>query len=150
MKKYLFDPPVLIAGVIQSHPLHESCYPWLVASQKKKFEGYLSAQAIVEIYSILTKIPIRPVLAPEFVKTFVLTEILDDFQIVDLSTKDYHLALTRAAKLNRRGASVYDCLQVQAALKKNCDAMVTLNSQEFLRLALDDNLEIFNPQEVSL
>ena len=146
MKSYLYDTSVIIAGILKNHSHHRFAYPWLYASQKKKGSAFVSSHTLAELYSVLTRLPIQPALSPEFVSTFLHKEILDNFSVIDLSTKDYRWAVKRVSQKKLRGGIIYDALHVQACLKKQLHGIVSLNDKDFLRLIeTKERIEVINP-----
>ncbi|MGK7893441.1 MAG: type II toxin-antitoxin system VapC family toxin [Xenococcus sp. (in: cyanobacteria)] len=60
MMKVLFDTSVFVAAFEVSYPRHSLCLPWLQQAQEKKIEGYLSTHTYAELYSVLTRLPVKP------------------------------------------------------------------------------------------
>lgn len=58
--KIFFDTSVLVAAFVNAHPKHANCLPWLQKVKKKEIEGIISVHSLIEIYSILTKLPLSP------------------------------------------------------------------------------------------
>lgn len=63
--KLLLDTSVLVAGLMESHPRHEWCFSWLVQLHRGDIEGVVSSHLLLELYAVLTRLPIRPPLSPE-------------------------------------------------------------------------------------
>ncbi|MCP5464013.1 MAG: PIN domain-containing protein [Deltaproteobacteria bacterium] len=135
MKNYLFDTSVIVAASIAAHPHHNVARPWLAKVLSQKITGHLASHALAEIYAVLTRLPLTPALAPDFVKEFLFSEIISAFTIVDLSTKDYRDCVKIAAKLNLKGGAFYDLLHWQACLKKNINHLLTFNLKDFQRFS---------------
>jgi predicted nucleic acid-binding protein len=62
--KVLFDTSVLVAAFEVSHPRHGVCLLWLQRAQEKEIDGYLSTHTFAELYSVLTRLPVRPPISP--------------------------------------------------------------------------------------
>jgi predicted nucleic acid-binding protein len=62
--KVLFDTSVLVAALIVSHPHHPACYSQLRAAKSKQFQGFISTHSLAETYSVITRFPIQPRIAP--------------------------------------------------------------------------------------
>ena len=68
--KVLFDTSVLVAAFEVSHPRHTACLPWLQQVQEEKIDGYLSTHTFAELYSVLTRLPVRPPIFADDSPTF--------------------------------------------------------------------------------
>ncbi|MGI8499564.1 MAG: type II toxin-antitoxin system VapC family toxin [Hassallia sp.] len=62
--KVLFDTSVLVAAFEVSHPRYGVCLPWLQRVQVSEIDGYLSTHTFAELYSVLTRLPVRPPISP--------------------------------------------------------------------------------------
>jgi predicted nucleic acid-binding protein len=62
--KVLFDTSVLVAAFEVSHPRHGICLPWLQRVQTSDIDGYVSTHTFAELYSVLTRLPVKPVISP--------------------------------------------------------------------------------------
>ena len=58
--KALFDTSVLVAAFEVSHPRHGVCLPWLQRVQASEIDGYLSTHTLAELYSVLSRLPVKP------------------------------------------------------------------------------------------
>jgi hypothetical protein len=104
------DTSVLVAAFEVSHPRHGVCLPWLQQAQEEKIDGCLSIHTLAELYSVLTRLPVRPLISP---------------------------AIARMVRLNLPGGGIFDALIAQAALKAEVDILLTLNPSHFTRLGQD-------------
>ncbi|NJO96992.1 MAG: type II toxin-antitoxin system VapC family toxin [Pleurocapsa sp. CRU_1_2] len=69
--KVLFDTSVLVAAFEVSHSRHSVCLPWLQRAQEKEIDGYLSTHTLAELYSVLTRLPVRPPISPPLAQRLV-------------------------------------------------------------------------------
>ncbi len=149
MKKYLFDTSVIVAGSLADHAHYAKALPWMAAAKQGKVQASISTHALAEIYATLTRIPMRPPLTAEVVHRFIQDEILPNFDVIDLTTKDYRQAMQRAATLSLKGGILYDCLHWQAAKKKALHGIVTFNETDFKRIVDDASPIVINPLQIS-
>lgn len=133
MVKVLFDTSVLIAALVVSHPQHAICFPRLKASESKQVEGFISTHSLAETYSVITRLPVQPRIAPEQAQS-IITDISQHLNTIPLLSDDYLAAIAQMAALNLPGGGIFDALIAQAALKAEVDILLTLNSNHFTRL----------------
>jgi len=132
----LFDTSVFVAAFEVSHPRHGVCLPWLQRAQKKEISGYLSTHTFAELYSVLTRLPVKPTIAPSTAQRLI-DKNLHLFVAVPLTAHDYQQAITCMVGLNLPGGGIFDALIAQAALKAEVDVLLTLNPGHFTRLGKD-------------
>jgi predicted nucleic acid-binding protein len=131
--KVLFDTSILVAALVVSHPQHAICFPRLKAAQSNHIEGFISTHSLAETYSVITRLPIQPRIAPEQAKS-IITDISQHLNSVSLLSDDYVVAIAQMAALNLPGGGIFDALIAQAAVKANVDILLTLNPNHFIRL----------------
>jgi predicted nucleic acid-binding protein len=131
--KVLFDTSVLVAAFEVSHPRHGVCLPWLQRVQKKEINGYLSTHTFAELYSVLTRLPVKPTISPAVAQRLI-NENLNLFVAIPLTVDYYQQAIVCMVKLNLPGGGIFDALIAQAALKAEVDILLTLNPSHFTRL----------------
>jgi predicted nucleic acid-binding protein len=134
--KVLFDTSVLVAAFEVSHPRHGVCLPWLQRAQEKKIDSYISTHTLAELYSVLTRLPVKPPISPALAQR-LLDENLYAFVAIPLAADDYQQAIARMVRLNLPGGGIFDALIAQAALKAEVDLLLTLNPNHFARLGQD-------------
>lgn len=134
--KVLFDTSVLVAACEVSHPRHDVCLPWLQQAQEKEIDGYLSTHTFAELYSVLTRLPVRPAISPAIAQRLI-DENLHLFVAIPLTADDYPQAIACMVGLNLLGGGIFDALIAQAALKAEVDILLTLNPSHFTRLGED-------------
>ena len=87
--RILFDTSVLIAAVVEAHPAHAVTFPWLQRVKDKVDAGFVAAHSLAEMYSILTRLPVRPPISPEMARQVITVSILNTCAVVALSVADY-------------------------------------------------------------
>jgi predicted nucleic acid-binding protein len=134
--KVLFDTSILVAAFEVSHPRHGVCLPWLQRVQVSEIDGYLSTHSFAELYSVLTRLPVRPPISP-IIAQRLIDENLNLFVAIPLTADDYQEAIACMVGLNLLGGGIFDALIAQAALKAGVDILLTLNPNHFTRLGQD-------------
>ncbi len=132
----LFDTSVLVAAFEVSHPRHTVCLPWLQQAQTEQIQGLIATHTLAEVYSVLTRLPVRPRISPELAQRLI-TENLERFEVIPLTTEDYQMVLAQMVNLNLTGGGIYDALIAQAAVKAEVNTLLTLNPNHFTRLGED-------------
>ena len=58
--KVLFDTSVIVAALIESHPMHERAFPWLKQAKAREFDLVVASHTLAELYAVLSTFPIKP------------------------------------------------------------------------------------------
>ena len=143
--KVLLDTSVLVAAVVEAHPMHSVALPWLQRAKAKSDSGLVAAHSIAELYSVLTKLPLRPRIAPSVAVEVIERDVLDILEVVPLSGDDYRAVINRLAQMGITGGAIYDALIVHAARAAGAEQIVTLNQTDFQRIAPDLSGRIIAP-----
>jgi predicted nucleic acid-binding protein len=143
--RILFDTSVLVAAMVESHPAHTRALPWLQRVKGGTDTGLVAAHSLAELYAILTTLPVRPRILPTVAQQLIKCNILDVFEVVFLSDKDYAAVIDHLADLGIVGGATYDALILHAASKANVDQVVTLNETDFCRVYPDLADKIVSP-----
>jgi predicted nucleic acid-binding protein len=143
----LFDTSVLVAAMIESHPLHELSLPYLQKVKNSTHTGLISAHSIAELYSILTSLPVQPRISPVLARKLIEMNILNLFEIIPLSVQDYISVIEHLSDSGTSGGVIYDALILKAALTSNADKILTLNKKDFYRIYPDLADKIISPSD---
>ncbi|MGM0366597.1 MAG: PIN domain-containing protein [Actinomycetota bacterium] len=133
--KIFFDTSVLIAAFIQAHPQHENSLPWVQRVSKKEIEGIISVHSLLESYSVLTTLPLSPKISQSLAANIIKENIISNFKIIKYNTLDYIRLIDKLALENISGGASYDSLILCAAEKTKVDKILTLNVNDFIRIA---------------
>lgn len=144
MVKALFDTSILVAAFLSNHPKHQACTPWLRQVQTRQIQGYIANHTLAEIYAVLTRLPVKPIISPQIAQQLI-QENLKEFESITLSTEDYERVIYRMVNLNLTGGAIYDALIAQAAINSKADLLLTLNPSHFTRLGDEFTRLIFVP-----
>lgn len=141
--KILFDTSVLVAALVESHPMHSAAFPWLERAQRGEIEACVATHTLAELYSVLTTLPVKPRVSPSMARALIegVAGIADP---VDLAAADYMGVIEQLGNTGTVGGSIYDALISRAAEKARVDRLATFNVRDFKRYWLED--QILNPQ----
>jgi len=135
--KVLFDTSVLVAALVRSHQFHPNAIAALRRVQNAQDTGWVAMHSIAELYSVLTRLPIKPRIVPTTAWQVIQRDVLALFKIVALSPDDYATVIQQLSEHDLPGGIVYDALIIQAARKINVDNILTLNKKDFIKIAPD-------------
>ena len=130
--KSFFDTSVLVAAFYGDHPRHEPSLQVFAASNKK--QACCAAHSLAEVYSVMTRLPVKPVITPEQAMLF-LEAARERLTLVSLHPAEYFAAIEQAAGLRVTGGKIYDALIVRCAIKARAEAIYTWNVTDFARFA---------------
>jgi len=132
--RILFDTSVLVAALLQAHPMHGLVLPWLKQAQIRSIDGIIGAHTLAELFNKLTSVPMpRPVRVDE-AQAMLKDGIENHFQIVHLDASDYFSVIDNLTANNLVGGIIYDALILRAGIKANADRILTLNPAHFRRI----------------
>jgi len=132
--KIFFDTSVLIAGMLEAHPMHEKSFSWLKRAKAKEFDWGICSHTFAELYATLTAMPLRPRITPEIVLNLIHENIEGQAQVITLTGREYMEVIKNISKLNLPGAVIYDAIIAQAAEKFKADHLLTNNQKDFSRI----------------
>jgi predicted nucleic acid-binding protein len=132
--KVLFDTSVLVSGIVEAHPMHSRCLPWLQRAKAGDFEFLVVSHSLAETYAVLTTLPVRPRISPEVGLRLVHSNIEEPARIVPLTISDYRATIKRMANMGLSGGTVYDALIASAARRLPAQRLLTLNPDDFHRV----------------
>jgi predicted nucleic acid-binding protein len=132
--KRFFDTSVLVAVFYGGHPAHEAaiqCY-----RDATPRTAFCAAHSVAELYAVMTRLPVRPAIAPEQCMLFV-NDVRERFTLVSLTGAEYVATVASAAKSGLPGGNVYDALILACAGKAAAEVVYTLHAKDFERIAPD-------------
>lgn len=143
--RVLFDTSVLVAALVQPHPVHSRAIHWLKRAKAHEFDMRISSHTLAELYAVLTTLPVSPRITPEMSWRLIHENIEPIATIVSLSSSDYMAVIKHLKEMALSGGIVYDALTFKAALKSNADRLLTLNRTDFARIWPDAKIQITTP-----
>jgi predicted nucleic acid-binding protein len=145
MPRVFFDTSVLVAALIGAHPHHARALPWLQA-HGTELEALTSEHALLELWSVLTRLPSAPPLAPTLAERMV-DRLAAKIEVLPVSTGLHRRAIHRAAERSLRSGAVFDALHLITAEDAQSTAVLTFNTQDFIRLAVEGGPRILLPPD---
>ncbi|MBI4964362.1 MAG: PIN domain-containing protein [Desulfomonile tiedjei] len=132
--KVLLDTSLLVAAMVEAHPVHENALPWLQRVKDGTDEGFVAAHSIAELYSILTTLPVRPRISSVVARRLIDQNVITSCNVVALSEEDYVTVLIHLSELGIVGGGIYDALIMYAGIKSGVDRFITLNEKDFRKV----------------
>ena len=143
--KILFDTSVIIAAMIEPHPMHSRAFPWLKRAKLREFDLFIASHTLAELYAVLTTLPIRPKITPGVAQQLIYNNIEKVARTVSLSPSDYSSVIKRMRDLELSGGIIYDALIAKAAQKSKVDHLLTFNVYDFKRIWPEGVKHIISP-----
>lgn len=137
--KVFCDTNVLVAAFLQGHPHHHTARPVVERVKAGQDDGFVAAHSLAEAYAVLTRLPGGNQVAPTVAWQLISENVLSDFNVVSLTSKEYAETLAEAAANGVEGGKTYDALLLAAAAKSGAERIYTTNVRHFQGLA-DDHL----------
>ena len=133
--KAFFDSSVLVAAFYGAHVHHEASLAAIANASKKT--AFCAAHTLAEVYSVMTRLPVRPRISSEQGLLFV-ESIRERFSVVALSEKEVYEVIAAAARRGMGGGKIYDAMILRCAEKSKADTIYTWNLDDFRLLAEAD------------
>lgn len=132
--KVLFDTSVLVAAMVEPHPMHGRALPWLRRAKAGDYDFVVASHTLAELYAVLTTLPVVPRISPGAAWRLIHENVETAATVVSLSASEYGVTIKRLAELELTGGAVYDALIAQAAQKAGVGRVLTLNPEDFTRV----------------
>jgi predicted nucleic acid-binding protein len=132
--KTLFDTSVLVAAIVEPHPMHTRALPWLQRAKAGEIDFLVASHTLAELYAVLTTLPLKPRISPLTAWRLVHDNIETSAKIISLSPSDYKDTIKHMSELGLTGGIIYDALIVKAAQKSGVERLLTFNADDFIRL----------------
>ncbi|MFP4261290.1 MAG: type II toxin-antitoxin system VapC family toxin [Opitutales bacterium] len=137
MSGVFFDTSALVPVVTEQLANHPGAHARFVDEMKAGHPLYCSTHTLAECYATLTALPLpRRISGPEAAR-LIEVNFARRLQVIELTATDYREAISLCADLGRTSGQIYDALHLIAALKKDCQQLLTYNSTHFRPLAQD-------------
>jgi predicted nucleic acid-binding protein len=132
--KTLFDTSVLVAAIVEPHPMHNRALPWLQRGKTGELAFFVASHTLAELYAVLTTLPIKPMISPSTAWRLIHDNIEISAKIISLSPSDYQDIIKRVSEFGLSGGIIYDALIVKAAKKSKVERLLTFNINNFKRV----------------
>lgn len=143
--KVAFDTSLLVAALIQPHPLHCRAFNWLRRAILKEFDMIIASHTIAELYAVLTTLPVSPRISPEIAWRLIHESVEPVATVVALSASDYLMVIKDAKEYGLSGGIIYDAIILRSALKVKVEKLLTFNPSDYKRLPRSEGVEIIEP-----
>ena len=143
--KTLFDTSVIIAALVESHPVHERAFPWLKQARENKFELVVASHTLAELYAVLSTLPLKPKISPSVAWRLINENIVSISKILSLTPAEYSSTIKSLSEMGLIGGTIYDALIAKVAQKANVERLLTLNVDHFRRVWQADDNKIIAP-----
>ena len=128
----LLDTSVLVAAFWGDHPDHAASVTLYKSLSRNR--GLCAAHSLAEVFSIMTRLPVKPAVPPEQAWLFV-DDICKRLTIVALHANEYLSTIRALAERGLGRSLVYDALIARSAQKSKADALYTWDVVDFQRIA---------------
>ncbi len=139
------DTSVIIAGLLKWHEFHSRARPALESALESEDSVILPVHALVEAYSVLTRLPPPRRLSPEQASAMLTESLREDVRLVGVVEETWSV-IEELAERALGGGLAYDAVILASARKAGATRILTLNGRHFRRLA-DEGLEVWEPEE---
>lgn len=145
MMKILFDTSIIVAALVENHPMHEKALPLFQQARAKEFDLVIASHTLAELYAVLSALPIRPRITPPIAWRLIHENIDTLAAIVSLSPSEYRATIKEVSELGLSGGIIYDALIAKVAQKTKVDRLLTLNVEHFKRVWPDGDKILYTP-----
>ncbi len=143
--KTLFDTSVIIAALVESHPMHGRAFPWLKQAKEKQFELIVASHTLAELYAVLSTLPLKPRISSSVAWRLIKENIESISNVISLSPAEYSSTIKSMSEIGLIGGTIYDSLIAKVAQKAKVERLLTLNLDHFRRVWQDDENKIIAP-----
>jgi predicted nucleic acid-binding protein len=137
-----FDTSVLVASHLADHPHHEPSLARLASATKDT--SACAAHTLAEVYSVLTRLPVKPKILPEQAMLFV-EDVLQRLTLITLKADAYSDTIRSLATRGIAGGRVHDALLLRCAVEADSENIYTWNLDDFRRISPDLSDRIRTP-----
>jgi predicted nucleic acid-binding protein len=141
-----FDTSVLVPALVAPHPFHARALCWLQAAATREIEGVMAWHAAAETWSVLTRLPVSPHVTAGAAARLV-ERLVQHVRPLAMTSALYRKAIQRCAERGASSGAIFDALHLAAAELSRSDVFVTLNPDDFERLASERGPRIIVPPD---
>ena len=143
--KTLFDTSVIIAALVESHPMHGRAFPWLKQAKEKQFELVVASHTLAELYAVLSTLPLKPRISSSVAWRLIKENIESTSKVISLTPAEYSSTIKSMSEMGLSGGTIYDALIAKVAQKAKVERLLTLNINHFRRVWQDEENKIITP-----
>ena len=126
--KVFLDTSVLVAAFWGDHVNHAPSLALVRAAMPRT--AACAAHTVAEVYSTLTRLPVKPPIPAEQALLFV-RQIRERFTVISLTVSEYFATIERLAADGLAKSLIYDGLIVASAAKSGADFIYTWDVDDF-------------------
>ena len=141
----LFDTSVIIAALVESHPMHNRAFPWLKKAKDKQIELIVASHTLAELYVVLSTLPLKPKITPSVAWRLIKENIESSSKVVSLTPAEYSSTIKSLSEYGYIGGIVYDALIARVAQKAKVDRLLSLNIDHFRKVWQESEKKIISP-----
>lgn len=138
------DSSTLIAALASWHARHDACRRVVAKLLAGDERPIVPAHAVVETYSVLTRLPPGYRIAPSDARGLIVAALRGRARIVSAHGASTWALLEQAEATGVAGGSIYDLRILSAAREAGATRLYTLNPKDFERFGVAD-VEIVEP-----
>ena len=144
MERFLLDTSCMVAAVCSWHNDHAETAGDITRRVRRGDKLVSAAPALVEAYSVLTRLPSPQRLSPSDALAVLEMSFVANAQIVALANHSYIALLRKAPTIEVYGGNIYDAVIAECALQARVSTLLTLNQAHFKKWE-SDRLKIIVP-----
>lgn len=91
----------------------------------------------MELYAVLTRLPVSPRIGPDAAHRMIRGNVLGNFEIVALTSREQTRLVDAVAELAITGGSTHDAIHAATARKAKAERLLTFKVDDFRRVAPD-------------
>lgn len=148
MARTAVDSSVLVAALLAWHEAHEPAFAALESALEEEGEVALPVSALVECYSVFTRLPASHRLSPEDAAGLLESALRGASRLAGLRASGGWAFLSTLVREQVRGGATYDRRILEEAQAAGANRLLTLNGPDFRRFA-PGGVEIVVPGESS-
>ena len=118
--KIFLDTNVLVAACLEDHEHNARAVPLMQSVHDGRNEGFASAHSLLEMHSILTRMPRSPRVTPAQAALLVADNVSKHFTIVALTAREYGELISRLGRDNIAGGKAVRCPASGLRGEKRC------------------------------
>jgi predicted nucleic acid-binding protein len=130
------DASVVVAALLAWHEAHETAFAAL-ESAIGEGDVVLPVSALVECYSVLTRLPAAHRLSPEDAAGLLESALRESGRLAGLRASSAWSFLAALVREQVRGGATYDRRILEEACAAGASRLLTLNGADFRRFATD-------------
>lgn len=143
--KTLFDTSVIIAALVESHPVHARAFPWLKQAKENQLELVVASHTLAELYAVLTTLPLKPRISSSVAWRLIKENVESTGKVISLTPAEYSATIKRLSEIGLIGGTIYDALIARVAQKAKVGRLLTLNIDHFKRVWQEGEDKIITP-----